>query len=130
MDFRNKGAISINDFFDHVQETKSVYGTFLFRTVNVSPDKYISFSEYLHVITFFSLLGKLDILKMVFKVECKNNTTYLLLDDWICLLDTMLSNEKIQYPKKGALKAFHRHASTDVHGTKLLFFNDFQRVSC
>ncbi len=129
LDFRNEGRIWVNDFFDFVEEKKSSYGTFLFHAINASPDRDIIFSEYLHVITFFSLLGKLDIIKFVFKLKCKDSTKYLMKNDWDCLLNIMLSNEKIQYPRHGALQAFDKHASTDVHGTKILFFEDFQRVS-
>lgn len=129
LDFRSEEAVSIYDFFDHVQEKKSPYGIWLFNAVSVSPDRTINFSEYIHVVTYFSFLGKLDVMKIIFKFKCNGDTTHLLKEDWISLIDDMLSNESVQYSKKGAIIAFDKHASSDVHGKKLLFFDDFRRVS-
>lgn len=50
-------------------------------------------------------------------------------EDWESLINTMLSNETVQYSKKGAIEAFDRRASSDVHGIKILFFHDFRKVS-
>ncbi len=102
---------------------------FLFQIINVSPDRYIDFSEYLHFVISFCLSGKLDVMKIVFKFGCKDSSTYILREGWSRLLDTMLSNENIPYPKRGALHAFDQLASRDVHGSRLLYFNDFQKVS-
>ena len=83
----------------------------------------------MHVVIYFSLLGKLDVLKMIFKLKCKDNTNHLLRNDWESLVDIMLSNESVQYSRKAAIAAFDIHASSDVHGTRILFFDDFRNVS-
>lgn len=130
LDFRNEGAISVDDFFDHLQEKKSNYGLWLFSNVDVSPHDKISFSGYMHVIIYFSLLGKLDVLKMIFKLGCKWSTAYLERDDWESLVDIMLANENVQYSRKNVITAFDNCASSDIHGNKILFFEDLRRVSC
>ena len=129
LDFRNEEAISIHDFFDHVQEKASEYGKYLFININVSPEEPIRFSEYIRMIIYVSLLGKNEIFKLVFRMKCKIGATYLEKDGWASLVMAMLTSEDIQYPSKRAVEAFGTFASSDLHGTKLLFFNDFRDVS-
>lgn len=46
LDLRNEEAVSIYEFFDHVQEKKSDYGIWLFNSIDVSSHNCISFSQY------------------------------------------------------------------------------------
>ncbi len=129
LDFREEDEISIYDFFDHIQEKKSDYGLWLFHSVSVSTDKRINFSEYMHVVIYFSLLGKLDILKTVFKLQCRHSMTCLERNDWESLVEIMLANEEVQYSRKAAISVFDKYASSDLHGIKILKFDDFRKVT-
>jgi hypothetical protein len=83
----------------------------------------------MHVVVFLSFLGAMDILRFVFKINCKYNTNYLEKNDWINTVESMLTNETVQYSKAGAISSFDKYASSDPRGKRMLFFSDFHQVS-
>lgn len=108
LDFRGDGSVGTMGFVDYIKEPRRVYDDLLFEAVNISCDQFMTFSEYCHIVTFFSMLGKRDIMKLIFSSSCKD---FLKRDDWISIIDKMLSKERIQYSKRIAILAYNNNQS-------------------
>ena len=123
MDFKREEHITIMDFFDHVQESRSEYAPWLFPNLDVDQ---IPFPGYITAISRAALLNKADILQLVFDSVTRDSMCK---DDWERLLEILLSNEPIQYPKRMAIAAFHQFNSKDVHKNDVLYFADFKKIT-
>ena len=128
LDYLADGTTTINDFFDLIEEKKSEYGLWLFESVNIPTGRNISFQEYCHVVFYTCMLEKLDMLQLM-RANGSKKKEHLTRDDWLNILNVMLSHEKIQYAKKVAITSFKSFASRDLVGNHVLYFEDYLKVS-
>ncbi len=115
------------DFFDHVRQRRSEYGHWLFDAAKVDAES-MTFSEYMLMISNASTLSKNDSLRLIFN-HASHHSQALSRSDWSTFIETMLSVEQIRHPKHTALDAFDRFKSTNVHGERVLYFEDFAMIN-
>ena len=78
-----------------------------------------------HIVTFFCMMGKHEILKLIFTSSCRD---YIDEGQWKILVEAMLSEEKVKYSTARAIQEYRNYATTDLSGLPALFFEGFVKV--
>ena len=100
--------------------------SWLFEAVDTERADRLTFSEYCHVVTYYCMLGKNELIKFIF-ASYKHDS--LSKQQWIGLIDIMLSKEKLQYSKKSALMAFDNYSTRDSYGQPILLVQEFMKIA-
>ena len=125
-------TIDVYDFFDFLKEEKSEFGMWLFTAVNTETPNHISFSEFVHLVSYSCLLKKESIQILMFSSIDTEKNSYIDQTQWEHFVRLMIENESVQYGVNSAIKAFLSHAkriSIDKKQGLKLPFDGFKKVS-
>ena len=131
LDYNNSNKVRIIDFFDNMQELKTIYSMWIFQTANTSSITSLKFFEYVHVVSMISLFGKYEIYQLLFSstttssnarenntspeessadethIGCMNIKQF---ENW---MKVMCEHETVPHSKKAVIKLFDKHSKAD-----------------
>ena len=125
IDFKNEECVSSVDFFEYIQEPKSDYGLWLFKRIDVDPNR-MTFTDYLSLVTQAALLGRNDLLAVIFQ---SSERDALRLEDWTKIVETMLFEEIIPFPRNVIISAFARFSKLDSQNNHVLTWKEFIKLT-
>lgn len=127
MDFKQEGYLTDIDLFDHIHHQKSKFGLWLFNAVAVDAER-MTFAQYVSVIASAAIMKKNEMLRLIFDSSGTDSLS-LTKGDWNSLVEIMLSAEKVHHPRRKAIGAFDKFTSPNVHGERVLHFEDFVKIT-
>jgi len=78
----NSGSLDIDEFYEMFSATKNPFGDALFRLVNLDGDgEFLSFSEFVQVVTTYCLFGPNEILRFAFSVVDEDQSGFVSLEE-------------------------------------------------
>eukprot|EP00591_Stephanopyxis_turris_P004040 CAMPEP_0195510114 /NCGR_PEP_ID=MMETSP0794_2-20130614/2861_1 /TAXON_ID=515487 /ORGANISM="Stephanopyxis turris, Strain CCMP 815" /LENGTH=270 /DNA_ID=CAMNT_0040637481 /DNA_START=727 /DNA_END=1536 /DNA_ORIENTATION=- len=133
MDYSGCNELDIDDFFEFIQEPRSIYGMWLFEMIDSTSNTVISFSEYVQIVVIYSMFGKEEIFRLIFSSFDTRKRTFLDQSQWEELVEVMTSQESIKHAKLTAIKSFEKHSFMgDEHKsedpTGILLYEEFSQI--
>jgi hypothetical protein len=125
-DYTGEDTIDTLSFFAELHEPLSVYGMWLFKTVNARSTELLQFPEYVEIVCFMCMFDASGILRWAFGALDSNQKMALSVDDFSLFVDAVTEHERgiAKNFKRLALKGFEKYAFTG----EFLDFPNFVRI--
>jgi len=102
--------IDLDDFFYFIKEKKTSYGMWLINAIHREFPHFLTFSEFVHIISFCCLLGNEGVLKILFFSMSDRKQGDVTETKWIKFIHIMVGDDVMQFRLKFAIDAFTKFA--------------------
>lgn len=129
LDFLGEDSVDVVDFYEFIGEPRSKFSTWLLSFAHLGVKHSIDFTEYTNLVALVCLMGRDDLLRLLFCSVDKEKKTFLTKEQWIEFVSIMTEYETITHATKSAIHAFERYGEVYGYDRKhKLFFNGFKKI--